>query len=420
MSLTSHLKDPRSPVRAFLHDRFPNTREVIKDCRARLVGVETIRPPASAERYPNDLIGMAFDYRLRFYFAETALQALVAYDSMRDMAVGYRLCRLSAAEEVAMMKRGVSMHDLGDFNLETVPLVEVRAEEVLTEVPHLLRELKVVGRSMFYNKSLIDDLSANFDEACSVCGQVFLLGDATIARPNVDEFADRLRDALADLRPVGRRLPQSQEELLARYCIVLALYETIFRSGHASDELRLPPTDPPLLVATVDQLLAIPQPTWVNDLCNLSWAFHDDNPDLPKEKAVLNPTFDGSTDVGGADADIVIDDCLIEVKLTIDAGLKRVSDWLYQLIGYTLLDYSDEHGIRNVALFLPRQRTWLRWPLADLINKLSGANPPLLSGAGDEFRTTLGTLRAEFRRVVEPLNPLRRTGLHASSKRSKA
>jgi len=262
--------------------------------------------------------------------------------------------------------------------------------------------LQVRGGLLSYNKSLIDDLSTNLEEVCSVCGKVFFFGNASVARPNVGEFTDRLRDTLAELSPVGQRLPRPQEELVARYCVVLALYETIYRSGHIPDSLRFPSTASPLTAAAVDDLLAIPQSNWIDDLCNLSWAFHDDNGDFLQRTATLNPTFDGSAHVGGADADIIVDDCLIEFKLTVNSGLKKLRDWLYQLLGYTLLDYGDKYGIRSVALYLPRQRTWLRWDLNDLIDKLGGSQPLLLGGSRDQLGAALGNLRAEFRRVVEP------------------
>lgn len=330
MSLTSHLKDTHSPIRAFLRDRFPNTREVVKDCRSRLVGIETILPPASAARYPYDLIGMAIDYRLRFYFAETPLRDLVAYRGLADVEmVGCRLSLASADDQIAMLKRGVGIVDLGDFVLERVPL--------------------------------------------------------------------------ADLSPVQCRLARSAEELLARYCIVLSLYEMIFRSGgRVPEALRLQSTTSPFVPTPIDDLLAIPQPHWLDDLCTLSWAFYDDNTDLLERPVILNPTFDGSASVGGADADMIVDDCLVDVKLTIDSGLRKLGDWLYQLLGYTLLDYSDTYGIRSVALYLPRQRAWFRWSIEDLIDKLSDHDSSIPSQSNDETGTALGNLRAEFRRVVEP------------------
>jgi hypothetical protein len=370
----------------------------------RLKGMDTIRPPATPEPYPYDLIGMALDYRLRYYFAQTPLSDLMAYRGMTAVEpVGYRLCRPSADEHMAMIKRKARTYSLGDFVLEAVPLMEVRAEDVLAEVPQLLRELRLVGRLLSYDDSLVDDLYTNFGEACSVCGKVFFLGDATVICPNVEEFANSLRNALNKLNPVRRRLSQPQEEFLARYCIVLSLYETIYRSGYVPEVLRRSPAISPLVTMPVDELLTLPRPHWLDDLCTLSWAFFDNSLELLQRPATLNPIFEGSAHVGGADADIIVDGCLIECKTTVDSGLRKLRDWLYQLLGYVLLDYSDNYEIRSLAIFLPRQRTWFRWPLEDLIDKLSDADSPIASGSIDGFSTTLGSLRADFRRLVDPI-----------------
>ncbi len=56
----------------------------------------------------------------------------------------------------------------------------------------------------------------------------------------------------------------------------------------------------------------------------------------PKRYAVVNPTFgDASRLVGGADADLLIDHRLIEIKTTKDATVSR--DTFNQLIGYYIL-----------------------------------------------------------------------------------
>ena len=106
----------------------------------------------------------------------------------------------------------------------------------------------------------------------------------------MDAFFASLNDVLEGLRPVGRRLKPPEEELLARYCTVLALFEEVFRA---------PIVHSPLFdqeYATVDALLAIAQPHWVDDLSNLSWRFHDKFSNQLNAEAILNPTFDGSID----------------------------------------------------------------------------------------------------------------------------
>jgi hypothetical protein len=69
----------------------------------------------------------------------------------------------------------------------------------------------------------------------------------------------------------------------------------------------------------------------------------------PKKVLMLNPTFGtGSELVGGADADLVIDNTLIDVKTTKYLELKR--DDFHQLIGYYVLSKIGGVGGNNVKI----------------------------------------------------------------------
>lgn len=68
-----------------------------------------------------------------------------------------------------------------------------------------------------------------------------------------------------------------------------------------------------------------------------------------------NPTFAGSADVGGADADWMLGDILYECK----SSWKRrpfVHGMLHQVVAYAMLDYEDWMGIRSVGVYFPRHR----------------------------------------------------------------
>jgi hypothetical protein len=67
---------------------------------------------------------------------------------------------------------------------------------------------------------------------------------------------------------------------------------------------------------------------------------------------VLGPTFDGSLDVGGADADLIVDGLLIDFKST--AKCKLTSMILRQLISYWLLDYSDHYSVKEIGVYFAR------------------------------------------------------------------
>ena len=78
----------------------------------------------------------------------------------------------------------------------------------------------------------------------------------------------------------------------------------------------------------------------------------------PTRLPALNPTFgEGSRLVGGADADIVVDDLIIEIKVVKEA--KLAIGYVRQLVGYALL--ANEFGVDNVGSFeIERLGVWLR------------------------------------------------------------
>lgn len=196
-------------------------------------------------------------------------------------------------------------------------------------------------------------------------------------------LAAGLRAFLKESNPVGRLLPPRQESRLARFCYVLGLYETCFRNAAAratSPLLRLDQD-----ASTADQLALAPHEA-VADLCQLADAFIQSQRELLRRPAVLNPTFNLSLAVGGADADLIIDGCLIELKTTKRPKLPR--EWIYQLVGYALLDDIDCYDIDRVGFYLSRVPTLLTWELPDLIAEMA------------ERPVELDLLRADFRSIL--------------------
>ena len=173
-----------------------------------------------------------------------------------------------------------------------------------------------------------------------------------------------------------RDLEQQDEELLARYCIVLALFEEMARPGVGQARISSP-----LMrhgaQSTVQDLLSIAEDHWVEDLCRLSRMFSHAFQDRLSGEAILNPTFRGSDDIGGADADVIVGKCLMEFKTTVKASIEKLKG-LYQLIGYLLLDYDDEFGIEKLGFYMARQGQTIEWPVADLFGRLMGQKPPPL------------------------------------------
>jgi hypothetical protein len=217
-------------------------------------------------------------------------------------------------------------------------------------------------------------------------GEALLVSDRTNVAKIIPalamEFFLDLEQALHDLRPVGQRLSNAGEERLCRYCFVLALLEQPFRVGTGIDS----PLYKLRRGATSAHLLALAGQGWVEDMCQLSWMFYDRQAGLLTQPTILNPTFAGSGDIGGADADLIVDGCLIDIKATVNTKLDP--EWLYQLLGYVLLDYEDAHRIRSIGLYFARQGELIQWPLDAFLAAMVAA-PVTLPELRDRFKTLL-------------------------------
>jgi hypothetical protein len=204
----------------------------------------------------------------------------------------------------------------------------------------------------------------------------------------VTEFFHDLEQTLQGVQPVAQRLGTPQEVRLCQYCYVLALFDQLFRLGTNIDS--------PLFTlrrgATAETLLGLAGHEWVEDMCQLSWLFYDRQAELLTQRAVLNPTFAGSNDIGGADADLIVDDCLIDIKATVLPKLD--ARWLYQLVGYALLDYEDVYHLRAVGIYLARQGELIHWPLDSLLTAMSSATVRLPE-LRDRLKTLLATASVE-------------------------
>ena len=125
------------------------------------------------------------------------------------------------------------------------------------------------------------------------------------------------------------------------------------------------------------------------DMQSLSQLFYERfEKRIPESNFHLNPTFDGSGYIGGADADLIVDTCLIDIKTTIGPRVQNRD--LYQLLGYVLLDFSHEYELDQVSLYFSRQGTTLRWPLTDLLDRLCADVPrPRLDNLRERFHALL-------------------------------
>lgn len=107
---------------------------------------------------------------------------------------------------------------------------------------------------------------------------------------------------------------------------------------------------------------------------------------------VPNPRFLGSVAVGGADADWVVGDMLVDLKTREEITSPWIRDALFQLLGYALLDLDDSLGIRKVGLLLPRQPYFAVWTLDDLLQEDAGEAIQSLRGEFGVLLTSNGSL----------------------------
>lgn len=316
-------------------------------CRSQgpLKGVEALTEPGM-ESWEHALVGTALDYRIRYSFAVTAAEHLLA---------GKAATQLLGA---------------------------------------VLANGRLVRRALGTNVVL--DIQALRDEGMEIAEVPVPMLHA------VQEFMAGLDSAVYALNPVNRRLDDANEELLARYCLVLANLDAVFRAAVIPR-----PFIEPRVCATSADLLATARPAWLRDMRALTAKFVDTTAsdgflELP---AVLNSTFVGSADMA-ADADLIVDACLVEVKCTVDPGRGLVQT-LAQLLGYVLLDYEDQYKIDSAAIYFARQGRLLRWSLAELMG-------------GAVTQNGLRALRAEFRELLRRLGSKTRSGWAKPSSTSQA
>ena len=88
---------------------------------------------------------------------------------------------------------------------------------------------------------------------------------------------------------------------------------------------------------------------------------------------ILNPAFEGSIDVGGADADWIVDSTLYNCKCV--RNQRPFGRRLFlQGLGYVLLDYHDQYLINRVGWYFARHQMRISYPLADVLKRVFGSD----------------------------------------------
>jgi hypothetical protein len=207
-----------------------------------------------------------------------------------------------------------------------------------------------------------------------------------------DRFLDDHRARVAELRPATRTLPDLDERKLAADCVVLGMLEQPARVGDSR---------PPVLTRHLaelhspEDLLAVVPPAVIDDMVALSTVGIARLG--PLRKATDRVAVAGSTPLDSANADMVIGDLLLELRITTRPALHR--EWLYQLLSAVLLDLADVFEIRTAGFYLPRQDALVTWPAEELVSTAAGNPGMSISRARQEFHALLASQPT----VSEPL-----------------
>jgi hypothetical protein len=110
----------------------------------------------------------------------------------------------------------------------------------------------------------------------------------------------------------------------------------------------------------LDDLFALISREAIVDICQLSRRFQSTT---GREWLTRPVSFDPSVWVGniGASPDVLLGDCLLDLKTSVHPRLERV--WLDQLLLYTLV-VGDRKKINRLGFHLLRQDRTITWPIA--------------------------------------------------------
>lgn len=225
------------------------------------------------------------------------------------------------------------------------------------------------------------------------------------------------REAVSEikkLRPSRRDLTDDEWLVLCVHCLVLSRFEQLYRAGPVNPAVR------DLLIQPLQQCDDLEDfaqrsisPQTIRDLACLGRKAWEDHGDLRRARPpTLNPTFQLSSGLGGADADLIARRRLIDWKATATARVVGRHE-LWQLIGYVLADTKDQFAIREVSIAALRWRSTVSWPLNNLLEELAPGPPAKLRiiGGGHAPRREpidLADLRGDFARAVASLPTHRR------------
>jgi hypothetical protein len=204
----------------------------------------------------------------------------------------------------------------------------------------------------------------------TVATSAAMLLDGPLRRAKISPSAiERLVVArITELQPSQRILDSEQWSELCRLVAILARFEQYFRAGPSV----LPYLAEPLKTRghNLDELAhsLINEPS-MRDLDTLGRITVEDHLSIPEASELhIGPTFAQSLPLGGADADLIYDGTLVDLKSTSQARIIG-RDEVWQLIGYLLADTDDSYSIARVGFAALRRRRSIIWPSQELVRE---------------------------------------------------
>lgn len=195
------------------------------------------------------------------------------------------------------------------------------------------------------------------------------LNPKAIIRPWVAEQAlEEVKDNKVLLRKVTKTITEAKKA-----------YSHYLKSGRMGRDILksamlVAPLDLISRAGFIDENIGTVDNEDVKDLRKL-FSIVDSKPFKAKSLCILNPTFgDASSLVGGADADILIDNTLIEIKTVKNWKLQRYH--FNQIIGYYILSRiggingaPSKHKIDTLGIYYSRYGELYTFPVKALINE---------------------------------------------------
>lgn len=175
---------------------------------------------------------------------------------------------------------------------------------------------------------------------------------------------------IAALRPWEPGFPDTRWRELAQLCVLLARFEQAGRSHEAAQfAIERVAEAPPTLAGYTSALADVDV---VEDVTVAAPAIAEDHADLRAIAPLrFGATFRLSRALGGADADLIAGDLLLDFKASSSTRIVG-RDSLWQLAGYALADLDDQYRVRSVGISALRWRR--RWTIGldELLERLAG------------------------------------------------